>query len=304
MPLTGIRIYAVSTVVSGEDVRLSAVRVSNYQLTVTEADGTTVHFVGIIRVAPRCEVVSRPCVTTTPSSQNKAFANIVATMLRGAYGQGVDDVYVDERGYIHIILEDGKDVSCELILPKYYTKEEVGELYATIESLSKKQDKISDLATIRSGAEKGTTAVQPSDIAKVAKSGSYADLSGKPTFKTVNGESVVGEGNIIIHPLQQSRSIAPGQSTVLVPSYNIVVDNPVVGLITINFPTPLSAAKQTRCSISFLTGASSLTINYGATIWWANGDSPSIEANTMYEMTFVWNAVANAWLGVYGKFKA
>lgn len=477
MTLTGIRIYAVSTVVSGEDIRLSAVRVSNYQLTVTEVDGTTGHFVGIIKVAPRCEVGSRPCVTTTPSFRNKTFANIVATMLRGADGQGVKDVYIDESGYIHIILKDGKDVSCELRLPQYYTKEEVGELYATIESLSKKQDKIADLATIRSGAEKGATAVQPSNIARVAKSGSYADLLGKPTFKTVNGESVVGEGNIeiqggsggakvyhlneswsasgtlsqeaydgvmsadivitegcvvdkvinddgsailivhsssgnvaitvtiliapdktytytseffviptkvselendseyltnenladvavmtekfgegkyaftngisdgeliyavptsangdeddvlvtrstlctingdgifninglsniITHPLQKRMSIAPGQSIVLTPSYNIFVDNTVVGMVIINFPAILSEAKQTRCSISFLTGAASLTINYGATIWWANGDSPSIEANTMYEMTFVWNAVANAWLGVYEKFKA
>lgn len=70
-----------------------------------------------------------------------------------------------------------------------------------------KQEAIADLATIRSGASKGASAVQPSDIsefltledlAKVATSGSYNDLVDKPTFKSINGESVVGSGNITI----------------------------------------------------------------------------------------------------------
>lgn len=45
-----------------------------------------------------------------------------------------------------------------------------------------KQDAISDLATIRSGAAAGATAVQPSDLATVATSGSYTDLLNKPTI--------------------------------------------------------------------------------------------------------------------------
>lgn len=45
-----------------------------------------------------------------------------------------------------------------------------------------KQDAISDLATIRSGAALGATAVQPGDLATVATSGSYNDLSDKPSI--------------------------------------------------------------------------------------------------------------------------
>ena len=45
-----------------------------------------------------------------------------------------------------------------------------------------KQDAISDLATIRAGASKGATAVQPADLATVATSGSYDDLSNTPTI--------------------------------------------------------------------------------------------------------------------------
>lgn len=52
--------------------------------------------------------------------------------------------------------------------------------------LATKQDTISDLSDIRSGAAKGDTAVQPSDLATVAMSGSYADLSNKPVIPTVD----------------------------------------------------------------------------------------------------------------------
>lgn len=72
---------------------------------------------------------------------------------------------------------------------------------------SSKQDAISDLANIRDGASKGATALQAEDIADfvtaedlaaVATSGSYNDLSFKPTFKTINGESILGSGDITI----------------------------------------------------------------------------------------------------------
>jgi len=49
-------------------------------------------------------------------------------------------------------------------------------------ALNTKQDVINDLSTIRSGAALGATAVQPADLATVATSGSYNDLSNKPTI--------------------------------------------------------------------------------------------------------------------------
>lgn len=53
---------------------------------------------------------------------------------------------------------------------------------ATKNDLSSYQPTISDLETIRSGASAGATAVQPGSLATVATSGSYNDLSGKPTI--------------------------------------------------------------------------------------------------------------------------
>lgn len=56
---------------------------------------------------------------------------------------------------------------------------------ATGEALAGKQETISDLSTIRSGAAAGATAVQPSALATVATTGSYDDLANKPTIPTV-----------------------------------------------------------------------------------------------------------------------
>ena len=53
---------------------------------------------------------------------------------------------------------------------------------AVAEAVSTKQDTITDLSTIRSGAALGATAIQPADLATVATSGSYNDLSNKPTI--------------------------------------------------------------------------------------------------------------------------
>ncbi len=53
-------------------------------------------------------------------------------------------------------------------------------------ALAAKQDTISDLSTIRSGAAAGATAVQPGDLSAVATTGAYSDLSGTPTIPTVD----------------------------------------------------------------------------------------------------------------------
>jgi len=55
-------------------------------------------------------------------------------------------------------------------------------------ALASKQDTISDLATIRSGAADGATAVQPGDLATVATTGAYSDLTGTPTIPTATSD--------------------------------------------------------------------------------------------------------------------
>ena len=70
--------------------------------------------------------------------------------------------------------------------------ESLDSIIASIEQqIAGKQATISDLETIRSGAAKGATAVQPSSLSKVATSGSYNDLSNKPTIPSAVTESTV-----------------------------------------------------------------------------------------------------------------
>lgn len=60
--------------------------------------------------------------------------------------------------------------------------EDLESIIASIEQqIAAKQEKISDLEAIRSGATKGETAVQPSSLSAVATSGSYNDLTDKPS---------------------------------------------------------------------------------------------------------------------------
>lgn len=108
-------------------------------------------------------------------------------------------------------------------------------------ALDAKQDTISDLSTIRSGATAGATAVQPADLATVATSGAYSDLSGTPTIPTVNNATLTIQKN----------SVAVGTFTA-----NSSTDT------TINITVPTTASDVSALPSSTKYGASlSLSIN-------------------------------------------
>ena len=110
-------------------------------------------------------------------------------------------------------------LSTKIDLSNYYTKTETNSLlnaYATTYELishadnssihvtssekstwNAKQDAISDLTTIRSGAQAGATAVQPSSLATVATTGSYNDLSNKPTIPNIPTGPSGGRYNLV-----------------------------------------------------------------------------------------------------------
>lgn len=109
-----------------------------------------------------------PVEPTPPEEQEPACnvpgTNVLATLLRGV--DGVDGVTPD--------------------MSDYYDKNVVDAKLAT------KQNVISDISTIRENASKGATAVQPSQLANVATSGSYSDLSNRPSIP--NESTVAGWG--------------------------------------------------------------------------------------------------------------
>ena len=61
-------------------------------------------------------------------------------------------------------------------------------------ALDAKQDVISNLATIESGAAAGATAVQPGDLATVATTGSYNDLTDKPSVDSFTPGMIIMYG--------------------------------------------------------------------------------------------------------------
>lgn len=75
-------------------------------------------------------------------------------------------------------------------LSQYATDQELTAGLAT------KQDTISDLATIRAGAAAGATAVQSADLAEVAITGNYNDLSNKPSIPTKTSDLTNDSGFI------------------------------------------------------------------------------------------------------------
>ena len=81
------------------------------------------------------------------------------------------------------------DAQGKITLPDYPADVAWGNITGTLSSqtdlqtaLNAKQDVISDLSTIRSGAELGSTSVQPNSLSAVATSGNYNDLINKPEY--------------------------------------------------------------------------------------------------------------------------
>lgn len=141
-------------------------------------------------------------------------------------GNKVGDVwYVIDESVGYIWLNDGYGPRWEQLGPSidlsaYALKSEVPTkisdlpqdpqhetvTYEQKQRWSAKQDAISDLSTIRSNAQKASTAVQPHDLATVATTGSYNDLTNQPE---------------VVHPSDLATVATTG-------SYNDLTDKPTV----------------------------------------------------------------------------
>lgn len=238
---------------------------------------------------------------------------------------------------------------------------DLGTVITEHQDISGKQDIISDLENIRNGAVKGATSVQPSQLARVAATGSYndlkdtptipsklsdleddgthrtvtdtekttwsnksnfsgnyTDLNGKPTFKTINGESILGDGdipisggsstpgsaqlptNIITSSAAMSYIIPSGKVTVF--AYHLSEGNDFF-LDSTNIEEGVDNVWIIRFAISEdNTGEYQVTSHENEPIKWANGVAPTFENGKYYELSFRYIKY-RAFLGVWASFE-
>lgn len=126
-----------------------------------------------------------------------------------------------DAGKALVVNNDGDNVEWQTVSPsvtvdQHYDSSSLNAQSGTAvaEALETKQDIVSDLSEIRSGAESGATAVQPSALATVATTGDYGDLLHKPTIPTVNnGTLTINQGTSTLGTFTANQS---GNTTVTI----------------------------------------------------------------------------------------
>ena len=149
--------------------------------------------------------------------------------------------------------------------------------YATKSELAAKQDLISDIDTIRSNASnyKGTvTSVKINGVSKSPSSG------------------VVDLGYI-------NKQLSTSTSSSMTLSPNIYYRNTSTSLstLTITLGSVSNSNIINEYFVEFTTRSAGTTVSLPSTIKWANGETPTFEASTTYQISIVNN------LGVVTKFK-
>lgn len=130
-------------------------------------------------------------------------------------------------------------------------------------------------------------------------------ITTRETLKTINGESIIGSGDIAPSGYERKVVFNAGQTCALAVDNKYMLTNILSGQLTIQLPTtnPTSDNYAKECGITFTTGSTAPTIIFNGNIWWVNGTAPTIDANSAYEFSFKFNFANNMWLGVYASFK-
>ena len=301
--LVNIRIHTQSKAVpSTVDISIIGVSLVNNAIIASSSDGVR-YELGVIsseNIVVETPHIGENCGSTTTN------ANVFATLL-----QGVDGVTPDMSDYYDKVEVDGK--------------------------LDKKQDTISDLATIRSGASKGATALQLgdvdseltfsrnpiqnqtvmlafgqmdalkqdviSDLATIrdgAAKGATALQEHQP-LKTINGESIVGEGNIKIEGGTATQKIDARDLRLTTLEPNIMYDWSGSSLVSLTIPRlgRAQAGYEHKWMVRLTCGDSSqVTIPF--TVTWLNGVAPSWSTWSTVEFTFT---KGNDDSAIYGEYK-
>ena len=135
----------------------------------------------------------------------------------------------------------------------------------------------------------------PAEYVTETELNSKGYLTSHQDIKTINGTSLIGSGNVIVgyKPLQTSTS------TTMTLSPNIYYRNTNTALsrLTITLGSESDSTILNEYLVEFTTRSSGTTITLPSSVKWANGETPTFEASTTYQISIVNN------LGIVTKFK-
>ena len=156
------------------------------------------------------------------------------------------------------------------------------------DELSQKQDTINDLEAIRQGAAKGATALQ-----------SYTEqYKGTVTGVKING-TTKNPSSGVVNLGYINKQLITSTSSSMTLSPNIYYRNTSTSLstLTITLGSVSNSNIINEYFVEFTTSSSGTTVSLPSTIKWANGETPTFEASTTYQISIVNN------LGIVTKFK-
>ena len=141
---------------------------------------------------------------------------------------------------------------------------------------------------------KGYLTSVPSEYVTETELNGKGYLTSHQSIKTVNGISLVGSGNISTYrPLQTSTST----SMTLTPNVYHRNTSTSLASLTITLGTITDNTIHNEYFVEFTTRSAGTTVNLPSGIKWFNGETPTFEASTTYQISIINN------LGVVAKFK-
>ena len=171
---------------------------------------------------------------------------------------------------------------------------------ATKTELAAKQDVISDIDTIRTNAAnyKGTvTSVTVNGSSKTPSSG-VVNIGNVATSVKINGQSKTPSSGVVdLGYINKQLSTSTSSSMTLSPNIYYRNTSTSLSTLTITLGSVSNSNIINEYFVEFTTRSSGTSVSLPSTIKWANGETPTFEASTTYQISIVNN------LGTIQKFK-
>lgn len=171
---------------------------------------------------------------------------------------------------------------------------------ATKTELSQKQDIISDIDTIRTNAAnyKGTvTGVKINGSTKSPSSGTVDIGNVATSVKIDNVSKTPSSGAVDLGYINKKLTTSTSSSMTLSPNIYYRNTSTSLSTLTITLGSVSNSNIINEYFVEFTTSSSGTTVSLPSTVKWANGETPTFEASTTYQISIVNN------LGTIQKFK-